>query len=83
MPECDVDIYMSPFLAASAKHPGGGFIRGSVAQEECLSYASGLHACLSSAAAAPFYAGKKGTLYTDRWEGLVQKSRVSMRGIPD
>ncbi|MHA1368470.1 MAG: TIGR02452 family protein [Promethearchaeota archaeon] len=32
---------------ASAKHPGGGFIKGSNSQEESLARASGLHACLS------------------------------------
>jgi uncharacterized protein (TIGR02452 family) len=32
---------------ASAKHPGGGFLRGSQAQEESLARASGLYACIS------------------------------------
>ncbi len=31
---------------ASAKSPGGGFLSGSQAQEECLARASGLYACL-------------------------------------
>lgn len=33
---------------ASAKNPGGGFLSGSQAQEECLARASGLHAALST-----------------------------------
>jgi uncharacterized protein (TIGR02452 family) len=32
---------------ASAKHPGGGFLSGSKAQEESLARASGLYACLA------------------------------------
>ncbi|MGF1603152.1 MAG: TIGR02452 family protein [Thermosynechococcaceae cyanobacterium] len=32
---------------ASAKNPGGGFLSGSQAQEECLARASGLYACLT------------------------------------
>jgi uncharacterized protein (TIGR02452 family) len=31
---------------ASAKHPGGGFLSGAQAQEECLARASGLYGCL-------------------------------------
>ncbi len=31
---------------ASAKNPGGGFLNGSQAQEECLARASGLYACI-------------------------------------
>ena len=32
---------------ASTKNPGGGFLRGSQAQEESLARASGLYACIS------------------------------------
>lgn len=31
---------------ASGKHPGGGFLRGTVAQEESLAYASALYGCI-------------------------------------
>ena len=40
---------------ASARHPGGGFERGSQAQEESLARSSSLHASLTTAAAAPYY----------------------------
>jgi uncharacterized protein (TIGR02452 family) len=39
---------------ASARHPGGGFLRGAQAQEESLARASALHACQQ--AAPQFYA---------------------------
>lgn len=32
---------------ASARNPGGGFLRGTMAQEEALAYASGLYPCLA------------------------------------
>ncbi|MBO9199319.1 MULTISPECIES: TIGR02452 family protein [Niastella] len=34
---------------ASAKNPGGGFLGGALAQEECIARASGLYPCLLSA----------------------------------
>lgn len=34
---------------ASAKNPGGGFLRGALAQEECIARASGLYPCLLEA----------------------------------
>lgn len=51
---------------ASAKNPGGGFLRGAQAQEECLARASGLYACIRNASA--YYETNRncGTaLYTD------------------
>ncbi|MER5649836.1 TIGR02452 family protein [Streptosporangium sp. NPDC002524] len=52
---------------ASAKNPGGGFLRGTQAQEESLAYASGLYRCLVEV--PDFYAfhRKEGDpLYSDR-----------------
>ena len=40
---------------ASYKHPGGGFITGSIAQEECLCHESILYNVLSSNNLKPFY----------------------------
>jgi len=44
---------------ASGKNPGGGFLRGTSAQEESLAYASTLYASLSSRKAAPYYAAHR------------------------
>ncbi|MGJ6965171.1 TIGR02452 family protein [Streptosporangium sp. G11] len=52
---------------ASAKNPGGGFLRGTQAQEESLAYASGLYRCLLEA--PDFYAfhrRRRDPLYSDR-----------------
>ncbi|WP_436763696.1 TIGR02452 family protein [Streptosporangium sp. V21-05] len=52
---------------ASAKNPGGGFLRGTQAQEESLAYASGLYRCLLQA--PDFYAFHRergDPLYSDR-----------------
>lgn len=40
---------------ASAKNPGGGFLQGTLAQEESLAYASTLYASLNSDVAKPYY----------------------------
>jgi len=52
---------------ASARNPGGGFLRGTKAQEEDIARASALHACLS--AVPEFYAfhrGERDLRYSDR-----------------
>src|SRR5204863_2972513 len=51
---------------ASAKNPGGGFLNGSLAQEEALACASGLYPCLL--AAPDYYArnrANRSALYLD------------------
>ena len=44
---------------ANGVTPGGGFLRGSRAQEEQLCRCSALYPCLTSSAAAPFYADQR------------------------
>jgi uncharacterized protein (TIGR02452 family) len=59
---------------ASAKNPGGGFLRGSQAQEESLARSSGLYACISRMNG--YYAANRscGTaLYTDH---IIYSPRV-------
>lgn len=51
---------------ASAKNPGGGFLSGAQAQEECLARASALYACLQRQ--MPYYEANRrceSLLYTD------------------
>lgn len=51
---------------ASAKNPGGGFLGGALAQEECIARATGLYPCLLQANAYYEYHRKLGTcLYSD------------------
>ncbi|MBZ9624424.1 TIGR02452 family protein [Clostridium sp. FP2] len=52
---------------ASAKHPGGGFLKGSVAQEETLARSSGLYPCISQIQEMYNYHlyDKKTALYSD------------------
>ncbi|MFL5747723.1 MAG: TIGR02452 family protein [Niastella sp.] len=51
---------------ASAKNPGGGFLGGALAQEECIARASGLYPCLLTAMEYYTYHRNSGTcLYSD------------------
>jgi uncharacterized protein (TIGR02452 family) len=51
---------------ASAKNPGGGFLGGALAQEECIARASGLYPCLLKAEKYYSYHRKQHTcLYSD------------------
>lgn len=54
---------------ASAKNPGGGFLRGTQAQEESLARSSALYACLTTDAAKKYYVAHKcnpAPMYSDR-----------------
>lgn len=52
---------------ASAKNPGGGFLRGTVAQEECIARASGLYPCLLTAPEYyTFHRSQQNYLFSDR-----------------
>jgi uncharacterized protein (TIGR02452 family) len=48
---------------ASARHPGGGFLAGSEAQEEAIARATGLHACLEGRQMYAFHAQRRDPLY--------------------
>ncbi len=60
----DEDAFVLNF--ASAKNPGGGFLRGTIAQEESIAYASALYATLTPHSAMYDYNRRNGTaLYSD------------------
>jgi len=50
---------------ASAKHPGGGFLRGSIAQEESLALCSGLYPCINGDPMYRYHARNRGGIYSD------------------
>ena len=50
---------------ASAKHPGGGFLGGSRAQEESLARSSGLYACLAGNPMYDFHRARGDAMYTN------------------
>ncbi len=50
---------------ASARHPGGGFLKGARAQEESLCRSSGLYACLAGAPLYDHHVGLRGGFYTN------------------
>lgn len=50
---------------ASARNPGGGFLKGSQAQEETLARSSGLYPCLKDSDYYRFNRGRRGGLYSD------------------
>jgi uncharacterized protein (TIGR02452 family) len=61
---------------ASAKNPGGGFLSGAQAQEECLARASALYACLQRH--MPYYEANRrceSLLYTDH---MIVAPRVTV-----
>jgi uncharacterized protein (TIGR02452 family) len=50
---------------ASATSPGGGFLSGARAQEECLARCSGLYACLAGNPMYGFHRARRDALYSD------------------
>jgi uncharacterized protein (TIGR02452 family) len=50
---------------ASATSPGGGFLSGARAQEECLARCSGLYACLAGNPMYGFHRARRDPLYSD------------------
>jgi uncharacterized protein (TIGR02452 family) len=50
---------------ASATSPGGGFLSGARAQEECLARCSGLYACLADNPMYGFHRARRDALYSD------------------
>jgi uncharacterized protein (TIGR02452 family) len=62
--DADEDAFVLNF--ASAKNPGGGFLRGTIAQEESIAYASALYATLTPHSEMYDYNRRNGTaLYSD------------------
>ena len=50
---------------ASARHPGGGFLSGALAQEESLARSSALYACLAGNPMYAWHASHRDPFYTD------------------
>lgn len=50
---------------ASAKNPGGGFINGSLAQEESLAVSSGLYSCIRGHEMYALHRRQRDAMYTD------------------
>jgi len=50
---------------ASAKNPGGGFLKGARAQEESLARSSGLYACLKDHPMYTYHRERRDALYSD------------------
>lgn len=62
---------------ASAKHPGGGFLHGAQAQEECLARSSNLYQTLTTEETEKFYVDNKAvktSLYT---HGMILSPKVT------
>ncbi len=66
---------VAALVFASARNPGGGFLKGAHAQEESLARSSGLHACLVG---SPFYEANR----ADPRDGLYQHHLLHSPGVP-
>jgi len=63
---------------ASGKNPGGGFLRGTFAQEESLARSSTLYASLSSATAQSYYELHRETKDPRYSDGMIYSSDVTV-----
>jgi uncharacterized protein (TIGR02452 family) len=61
----DQGLRVAALNFASARHPGGGFLNGSRAQEESLARSSGLYACLVGNPMYEFHQAQHDALYTN------------------
>jgi uncharacterized protein (TIGR02452 family) len=71
---------------ASAKNPGGCFLRGTVAQEECIARASGLYPCLLTAPEYyTFHRDQQNFLYSDHmiWSPRVPVFKYENGDVTD
>jgi uncharacterized protein (TIGR02452 family) len=62
---------------ASARNPGGGFLRGSLAQEESLAISSCLYACQTSANGAAYYDQHKTTRDCTYSDTMIYSPKVT------
>lgn len=65
---------------ASAKHPGGGFLKGSQAQEESLARASGLYSCLLQA--PTYYQTNKRRKKTEPYPAIYENLIIYSPNVP-
>lgn len=69
------EISLAVLNFASAKNPGGGFLKGSMAQEESLAYVSGLFSCLKN---SPVYELNRQNMR----EGLYHDTVIFSPSVP-